>query len=191
MLRGVGNGPPRSLQPSTIRCRCYPLARYGPSPGALFYARLPSQAPTLLSLPRRVNPLPLTCTPARSLLPSSRSTTSGRLPPSCCGLLREYSSISRSLPACPGNSNRRAMGLGHPLDDTWALPLREPHPRFTGFLPLWCGLTKREQASALVSRNYLSDDRFRGAFGVRSLSNQETMYSLAFSSNPSNWFGSV
>jgi putative isomerase len=62
---------------------------------------------------------------------------------------------------------------------------------FTGFLPLWCGLARPEQAKALVQRNYLADDRFRANYGVRSLSNLETMYSMDFSSNPSNWLGPV
>lgn len=81
-------------------------------------------------------------------------------------------------------------GVAPGMPMSWStLPLRIQV--FTGFLPLWCGLTTREQASALVRRNYLADERFRGAFGVRSLSNQETMYSLVFSSNPSNWLGPV
>jgi len=70
-----------------------------------------------------------------------------------------------------------------------ALPLRIQ--TFTGFLPLWCGIASRDQAAALVHANYLADDRFRAAFGVRSLSSRETMYSLEFSSNPSNWLGPV
>ncbi len=62
---------------------------------------------------------------------------------------------------------------------------------FTGFLPLWCGIAGKAQASALVERNYRADDRLRAAAGVRTLSNRETMYTLAFSSNPSNWLGPV
>ena len=73
---------------------------------------------------------------------------------------------------------------------SWAcLPLRIQ--MFTGFLPLWCGLATPAQASELVRQNYLADDRFRASSGIRSLSSRETMYSLAFSSNPSNWLGPV
>ncbi len=73
---------------------------------------------------------------------------------------------------------------------SWStLPLRIQV--FTGFLPLWCGLATHEQASALVEHNYLADDRFRANFGVRSLSRLESMYTMAFSSNPSNWLGPV
>ena len=70
-----------------------------------------------------------------------------------------------------------------------SLPLRIQ--TFTGFLPLWCGAATQQQAQELVRANYLADDRFRAAGGVRSLSSRETMYSLDFSSNPSNWLGPV
>ncbi|MGC2298584.1 MAG: trehalase family glycosidase, partial [Acidobacteriaceae bacterium] len=69
------------------------------------------------------------------------------------------------------------------------LPLRIQ--MFTGFLPLWCGIAPQLDAQKLVNINYLADDRLRAPWGVRSLSNRETMYSLAFSSNPSNWLGPV
>ena len=76
------------------------------------------------------------------------------------------------------------------MDMSWqCLPLRVQ--TFTGFLPLWCNLATPEQAKQLVQANYLADDRFRAEWGVRSLSAKETMYSLVFSSNPSNWLGPV
>lgn len=76
------------------------------------------------------------------------------------------------------------------MDMVWqSLPLRIQ--TFTGFLPLWCGLATPDQAKLLVQANYLLDDRFRGNFGVRSLSSMESMYSMNFSSNPSNWLGPV
>jgi len=62
---------------------------------------------------------------------------------------------------------------------------------FTGFLPLWCGIAPQQNAQKLVSTNYLADDRLCAQWGVRSLSSRETMYSLEFSSNPSNWLGPV
>lgn len=43
----------------------------------------------------------------------------------------------------------------------------------------------------LVEGSYLADDRLRAAYGVRSLSSRETMYSLASSSDPRNWLGPV
>jgi putative isomerase len=76
------------------------------------------------------------------------------------------------------------------MDMSWqCLPLRMQ--TFTGFLPLWCGLATPDQAKALVQTNYLTDDRFRGNWGVRSLSSKESMYCMDFSSNPSNWLGPV
>jgi putative isomerase len=73
---------------------------------------------------------------------------------------------------------------------SWStIPLR--FQMFTGFLPMWCGLATKEQAAAMIQRNYIADDRFRASYGVRSLSNLEPMYSMAFSSNPSNWLGPV
>jgi putative isomerase len=61
---------------------------------------------------------------------------------------------------------------------------------FTGFLPLWCGVATPEQAADLVHLHY-GDQDFRAAWGVRSLSNKEAMYSLVPSSNPSDWLGPV
>ncbi len=80
------------------------------------------------------------------------------------------------------------VARGMPM--SWkCLPLRIQ--MFTGFLPMWCGLATREQASDLVHLHYLGNETFRAAAGVRSLSSQETMYSLARSSNPSNWLGPI
>ncbi|HKV82247.1 MAG TPA: trehalase family glycosidase [Candidatus Sulfotelmatobacter sp.] len=76
------------------------------------------------------------------------------------------------------------------MDMCWrCLPMRIQ--MFTGFLPLWCGIAPQQNAEKLVSTNYLADDRLRARWGARSLSARETMYSLEFSSNPSNWLGPV
>ena len=76
------------------------------------------------------------------------------------------------------------------MDTSWkSLPLRIQ--MFTGFLPLWCGVATPEQATDIVRLHYGSDQDFRAAWGVRSLSNKETMYSLVASSNPSDWLGPV
>ena len=68
-----------------------------------------------------------------------------------------------------------------------SLPLRIQ--MFTGFLPMWCGVATKEQAADLVRLHYRNDATFHAPSGVRSMSKQETMYSLDFSSNPSNWLG--
>ena len=76
------------------------------------------------------------------------------------------------------------------MDMSWkCLPMRIQ--MFTGFLPLWCGIAPQQNAQKLVSTNYLADDRLCARWGTRSLSARETMYSLEFSSNPSNWLGPV
>ena len=76
------------------------------------------------------------------------------------------------------------------MDMSWkCLPTRIQ--MFTGFLPLWCGIAPQQNAQKLVSANYLADDRLCAQWGARSLSARETMYSLEFSSNPSNWLGPV
>ena len=76
------------------------------------------------------------------------------------------------------------------MDMSWkSLPMRIQ--MFTGFLPLWCGIASQSQAAELVKVNYSADDRLRARWGVRSLSSRESMYSMAFSSNPSNWLGPV
>jgi putative isomerase len=89
--------------------------------------------------------------------------------------------------------DRRAELIPHVkpgMDMSWkCLPLRIQ--MFTGFLPLWCRVASPDHAQALVETAYRADTRFRADWGVRSLSNLETMYSLAFSSNPSNWLGPV
>lgn len=81
-------------------------------------------------------------------------------------------------------------GIPRGMEMSWhSIPLRIQ--MFTGFLPLWCGLATKSQAQQLVDTNYRADTRFRAEAGVRSLSSFESMYSLAFSSNPSNWLGPV
>jgi putative isomerase len=88
--------------------------------------------------------------------------------------------------------DRRAELIKYPrgMDMSWScLPLKIQS--FTGFLPLWCGLATPQQAADLVQANYLADQRFRGDWGVRSLSSLEPMYCMDASSNPSNWLGPV
>ena len=76
------------------------------------------------------------------------------------------------------------------MDMSWkCLPMRIQ--MFTGFLPLWCGIASSQNAHKLISTNYLADNRLCAKWGARSLSSRETMYSLEFSSNPSNWLGPV
>jgi putative isomerase len=72
----------------------------------------------------------------------------------------------------------------------WAtMPLRIQ--MFTGFLPMWCGIATKAQARALVAEHYLNPKSFHARWGVRTLSRDEPMYSLAASGNPSNWLGPI
>ena len=81
-------------------------------------------------------------------------------------------------------------GIAEGMPMSWqCLPLRIQ--MFTGFLPMWCSLATPQQAADLVKLHYLNDQTFHAAYGVRSLSKQETMYSLARSGNPSNWLGPI
>jgi putative isomerase len=76
------------------------------------------------------------------------------------------------------------------MDMSWkSLPTRIQ--MFTGFLPLWCGIAPQHNAQKLISTNYLVDDRLCAQWGVRSVSNRETMYSMEASSDPSNWLGPI
>jgi putative isomerase len=91
---------------------------------------------------------------------------------------------------CQDRRSELLPGVPQGMAMSWStIPLRLQV--FTGFLPLWCGLASKEQAATMMRRNYFADDRFRANFGVRSLSNLESMYSMAFSGNPSNWLGPV
>jgi putative isomerase len=75
------------------------------------------------------------------------------------------------------------------MDMSWnSLPLRIQ--TFTGFLPMWSGIAGKEQAASLVE-HYRNPKTFHAHGGVRTLSAQETMYSLARSTNPSNWLGPI
>jgi len=80
-------------------------------------------------------------------------------------------------------------GIPLGMSMSWSsLPLRLQ--TFTGFLPMWAGIATQDQSRALVE--HLRNGRSLGArYGVRTLSAVEPMYSLAASSNPSNWLGPV
>lgn len=60
-----------------------------------------------------------------------------------------------------------------------------------GFMPLWCGIATPEQAKRIVVEHFKNPKTFNAAYGVRSLSKMEKMYSLRASGNPSNWLGPV
>ena len=62
--------------------------------------------------------------------------------------------------------------------------------RFFGcFLPMYAGICSDEQADRLCA--HLRDSDVMAAYGVRTLAQNEKMYNLEKSNNPSNWLGAV
>ncbi|MFV0606123.1 MAG: MGH1-like glycoside hydrolase domain-containing protein [Niabella sp.] len=81
------------------------------------------------------------------------------------------------------------------------IALHKNHPRnyhsliqrfggWSGFMALWAGVATPSQARRIVTA-YSNKESFNAAFGVRTLSKQEKMYSLYAGGNPSNWLGPV
>ncbi len=62
---------------------------------------------------------------------------------------------------------------------------------WTGFLGLWSGLATPDQAERVVTEHYRNPKTFYAAYGVRTLSKMEKMYSIRASGNPSCWLGPV
>ncbi len=62
---------------------------------------------------------------------------------------------------------------------------------WSGFLALWAGIATPEQAKRIVKENLMDARTFNAAYGVRTLSKLEKMYSVRASNNPSNWLGPI
>lgn len=62
---------------------------------------------------------------------------------------------------------------------------------WSGFLALWAGIATPEQAERVVKEHYRDPRTFNAAYGVRTLSKMEKMYSIRASGNPSSWLGPV
>lgn len=58
-------------------------------------------------------------------------------------------------------------------------------------MAMWAGIATPEQAKRMVSENLLDKRTFNAAYGVRTLSKLEKMYSVRASNNPSNWLGPI
>ena len=58
------------------------------------------------------------------------------------------------------------------------------------FLPMYAGISSQEQNKIMIEKHYL-DDKFLSPAGLRSLSEDEKMYFLEGTSNPSNSLGPV
>lgn len=86
-----------------------------------------------------------------------------------------------------GRSSRGGGSYHLGLPRSWrSVPLRVR--LFTAFLPLWCGVATRQQATRLVE-HLTRDEQILAPHGVRSLARDEPMYSVEATSNPSNWLG--
>lgn len=62
---------------------------------------------------------------------------------------------------------------------------------WSGFMPLWAGIATPEQAERVVKEHYRDSRTFNAAYGVRTLSKMEKMYTIRASGNPSCWLGPV
>jgi putative isomerase len=56
---------------------------------------------------------------------------------------------------------------------------------------LWAGIATPEQAKRMVAENLEDTRTFNAAYGIRTLSKLEKMYSVRASNNPSNWLGPI
>lgn len=62
---------------------------------------------------------------------------------------------------------------------------------WSGFLGMWAEIATPEQAKRMVEEHLKNPKTFGAAYGVRSLSKMEKMYSVRASGNPSCWLGPV
>lgn len=62
---------------------------------------------------------------------------------------------------------------------------------WAGFMAMWAGIATPKQAKRMVSENLTDTMSFCSPYGVRTLSRQEAMYSMAATHNPSNWNGPI
>ena len=60
---------------------------------------------------------------------------------------------------------------------------------WAGFLPLLYGIASSERAEKM--KRHLSESAFAAPYGIRTLANDEKMYDLSATSNPSNWLGAI
>ena len=62
---------------------------------------------------------------------------------------------------------------------------------WSGFLAMWSGVATPEQAKRMVKEHFQDPRTFNAAYGVRTLSKMEKMYSVSASGNPSSWRGPI
>lgn len=99
---------------------------------------------------------------------------------------RDGSFYSVDLALQPIERNR---WLHHEAPRSWPCLLMRIDT-WTNFLPLWAGIATAQQADRMVKR-LMDPCSFLSRYGIRTLSRQEPMFSLAPTNNPSNWLGPV
>ncbi len=62
---------------------------------------------------------------------------------------------------------------------------------WSGFMAMWAGIATPEQAKRMVDGHFKDERTFNAAYGVRTLSKLEKMYSVRASANPSLWTGPI
>ncbi|MDG0790936.1 trehalase family glycosidase [Cohnella ginsengisoli] len=62
---------------------------------------------------------------------------------------------------------------------------------WTGFIPLWAGVGDASQAAYLAGSHYLDKNTFNSPYGVTTLAQDEKMFDVSATNNPSNWLGPI
>lgn len=86
--------------------------------------------------------------------------------------------------------NDNIEGLHSSMPRTWDCLIQRIGV-WSGFLTMWAGIATPEQAKRMVEEHAKNPKSFCAPYGIRTLSKQESMYSLRASGNPSNWLGPV
>ncbi len=101
---------------------------------------------------------------------------------------RDGSFYSVDLDLLPIQNERWGLQSGAPRDYNCLI---QRFDVWTNFLPMWAGIATPEQVKRIVKEHYENVGTFNAAYGIRTLSRLEKMYSLRASSNPSNWEGPI
>jgi Neutral trehalase len=62
---------------------------------------------------------------------------------------------------------------------------------WSGFIPLWSGIATADQAAYLAKTHYADRSTFNSPFGVATLAQDEKMFDVSATNNPSNWLGPI
>lgn len=62
---------------------------------------------------------------------------------------------------------------------------------WSGFMAMWAGVAEKRQAQRMVSEHLMCEDSFCAYYGVRTLAQNEKMYTIEKTGNPSCWLGPI